>query len=107
MSTDSYGRYYWCVKTSLSEDKEIYLHADFVEINENGDALFIQEKEQKSAPGAAIERPKRIVNLCLASGSWSSLFAASVMDGHAVAVDHWKGEVQRNLTEHDNCHRHP
>jgi len=75
---EKYGIYYWCVKTDLSEDGEIYVHADSVRVNENGDVLFLQESG--------------IINLSLANGTWRALFAASVFDGSAVAVMHWKGE---------------
>jgi hypothetical protein len=35
------------------------------------------------------------INLAIAPGHWTAVFAASCMDGSAVAVHHWKGEVVR------------
>jgi hypothetical protein len=35
------------------------------------------------------------VNLIIPSGHWTACYAASVIDGSAVAVEHWKGEVAR------------
>ena len=81
---DHYGALYWCVKTDLSESGEIYLHADRTEIVD-GILLFWRE----TGDG------KPFVNLAIAPGQWRALFAASVMDGHAVAVEHWAGEVSR------------
>jgi hypothetical protein len=31
--------------------------------------------------------------LVVPAGSWSGVYAASVLDGSAVAVEHWEGEV--------------
>jgi len=79
----AYGRYYWCAKTDLSEDGEIYVYADAVRYLE-GAVLFVTPHEDG-------ER----INLALAAGQWTSVFAASCWDGHAVAVEHWKGEIVR------------
>lgn len=76
---DRYGDYYWCVKTKLSEDGEIFVHADSMEVNDNGDLFFMQENGT--------------CNLVLKKDQWTVGFAASVLDGHPVAVEHWKGEV--------------
>ena len=51
MSADRHGRYYWCVKTPLSSNGEIYRHADGLSIRQQ----------------------------------WQAAFAASCIDGHAVA----------------------
>lgn len=72
-----YGKRYWCIKTDLSPDGEIYVHAD----------------EVRFAYGAAIFESGKDVRLALAAGSWKAVFAASVIDGHAVAVEHWKDEI--------------
>jgi hypothetical protein len=34
-------------------------------------------------------------NMIFAAGQWQAAFAASCIDGHAVAVEHWPGEVVR------------
>jgi hypothetical protein len=79
-----YGQYYWCVKSDLSEDGEIYVYADAVRY-EAGGVLFVARQDDGG------ER----INLALAAGQWTAIFAASCLDGHAVAVEHWKGEVAR------------
>lgn len=73
-----YGRYYWCIKTDLSTDGEIYVHADRMRLDQ-GAMIFESDGDQ--------------VRLILAPGTWKAAFAASVIDGHAVAVEHWKGEI--------------
>ena len=77
-----YGQYYWCIKVprSLCGDGEIYVHADGVQVTECGALELIYEKAHRG-------------NLILAPGQRLAVFAASVIDGHAVAVEHWKGEV--------------
>lgn len=85
---ESYGRFYWCVKVpkGVSKDGEIYVHADSVEIAASGAVLFMQNE--------AKDRPRQ-PTLVLAAGMWSAFYAASVLDGAAVAVEHWEGEVSR------------
>lgn len=78
-----YGDYYWCVKTSLSENGEIYLYADRASI-EAGVLTFSRLRGEEFEP-----------TLVLAPGQWTACFAASLLDGNAVAVEHWKGEVVR------------
>ena len=80
-----YGAYYWCVKTDLSESGEIYVFADVVRHLPTGGVLFVA-KESDGGERA---------NLVLAAGQWTAVFAASCFDGHAVAVEHWKGEIVR------------
>ena len=80
-----YGQYYWCVKTELSGSGEIYVFADEVRHLPTGGVLFVS----KRADGCEIN------NLALAAGQWAALFAASCFDGHAVAVEHWEGEIIR------------
>jgi hypothetical protein len=77
-----YGNFYWCIKTKLSSNGEIYVHADSVSVTENG-SLQMQTKKEFAQ------------NLIIAQGQWTAVFAASLLDGSAVAVEHWKGEVQR------------
>jgi len=80
-----YGQFYWCVKTDLSDNGEIYLFADEVRHQPNGGVLFVARKTD------GVE----IVNLALAAGQWEAVFAASCFDGHAVAVEQWEGEIRR------------
>jgi hypothetical protein len=80
MSADRYGRSYWCVKTPLSPSGEIDLHADGMSIRDG--CLIFTGRDSA-------------VNMMFAPGQWQAAFAASCIDGHAVAVEHWPGEVAR------------
>lgn len=90
MATADYGRFYWCIKvpSNISPDGEIYLHADKVEVTPNGDLLFWNSINEKNK--------KPFQNLALARGSWLVFFAASIIDGGAVAVEHWESVVSRS-----------
>jgi len=81
---ESYGDHYYCVKTplSISENKEIYLMADFLEVFPDGSLAFFHNEDTG-----------RYINLLLSSGEWNAVYAASILDGHAVAIEHWKGEL--------------
>jgi hypothetical protein len=83
MPPDSYGSLYYCIKTDLSEDGEIYIMGDTIEINSHGDLII--HGSSKSGSDKFL--------FAAASGHWSSIFAASVIDGSAIAVEYWKGEV--------------
>lgn len=85
--SSKYGRFYWCAKVSkdVSTDGEIYVMADDVEIDE-GALRFVQYREENETK---IER----VNLLIPPGKWLAVYAASVVDGSAVAVEHWAGEI--------------
>ena len=86
-----YGRYYWCIKVpeSLSADGEIYIHAEKPIIHPNGELELVGAfREYLNSP------PEReLANLILAPGQWLCIYAASVLDGSAIAVSHWKGEI--------------
>jgi len=82
---ERYGRYYWCIKTPVSKSGEIYVHADEARILPDGTLSLVQTKE--GAPAS--------INLALASGKWTAVYGASVIDGSAVAVEYWEGEVER------------
>jgi hypothetical protein len=86
--TEKYGRYYWCAKVleDVSPDREIYVQADTCKILPNGELVFYGHTKEKSED----ERP---INLALAPGKWYAVYAASVLDGAAVAVEHRQGEV--------------
>lgn len=81
-----YGDYYFCAKSPLSENGEIYVYADDVRYLPTGGVLFVAQKDDGTG-----ER----VNLALAAGQWTAVFAAGFWDGHAIAVEHWKGEIVR------------
>jgi hypothetical protein len=79
-----YGRYYWCVKSDLSDDGEIYVMADDVRFLPSGGVVFFSMDE-------GTEKTR----LAFAPGHWTAVYAASCLDGSAVSVEHWKGEVVR------------
>ena len=83
--TEKYGRYYWCVKVTedVSPNREIYLMADRCEILPNGEIAFYRQESGG----------EKSINLALAPSKWYAVYAASLIDGAAVAVEHWKGEV--------------
>ena len=82
---DEYGQYYWCVKVveGLAVEGEIYVHADEVSI-EQGALVFTSN---------SFDRSQNV--LVISPGQWLCYYSASVVDGAAVAVQHWKGEVER------------
>ena len=91
VTNNNYGQYYWCVKVieTLSPTKEIYVFGDKVEVNSNGDLIFWNISHGE----ASEENP--IQNIAMAKGTWLAFFVASVIDGSAVAIEHWEGEVER------------
>jgi hypothetical protein len=89
-----YGSYYWCVKTKLSKSGEIYVNADRVEFTSTGGVIFWTDPDARSPSEKADDYAQRKDPiLAIAAGHWTAVYAASVIDGHAVAVNHWEGEV--------------
>lgn len=97
----NYGQKYFCVKVpqNISVDGEIFLHADYARVDENGTLTFygqfypFNEKLELSRPDYENAAGDEVALLTLSRGSWSLYYAASVLDGHAVAVDHWREEI--------------
>ena len=69
-----YGERYWCVRTRQATDGELYFHADTVDVTPSG-ALDARGKRGHTV-------------VLLAAGQWQAVFAASVIDGRPVAVEH-------------------
>ena len=84
--TARYGNHYWCVKVpkSVCPRGEIYACADKAEVTGGGDLVLWQDGKDGRSP-----------NLAFARGQWHVFYAASFIDGLAVAVEHWEGEVAR------------
>ena len=77
------GNRYWCVKTNLSEETgEVYAWADEVRIDRGSCLTLLHHRDGET-----------MVNLIFAPGSWQGVYAASALDGSAVAVQSWPGEV--------------
>ncbi len=91
-----YGSRYWCAKVpkELSKSGEIYVFADEVHIDPSGAVLFVSYAQVRNSDGDLLTT-KALPYLVLPPGQWYAVFAASCLDGHAVAVEHWKGEVDR------------
>jgi len=90
---DRYGALYWCIKVTkaVSKSGEIYLNADAVDVGKAGE--LICTGGGRNSYEVPVVNP--IPVLVIAPGMWTAFFAASVMDGHAIAVHHWEGEVSR------------
>lgn len=84
--TTKYGDYYWCVKVpkTISANGKIYLMADRVVFSPNDAILFVRN---------ARDGEPDLCNLSLAPGQWLAVYAASMIDGSAVAVERWKDEI--------------
>ncbi len=82
--SERYGQFYWCAKVNkaLAKTGEIYVYADQVRIIEGGLGFF-----------RCRDNDEEQINLLIAPGQWTVAFVASVLDGGAVAVEHWVGEV--------------
>lgn len=81
MNPEQYGEIYWCVKSNLSPDGEIYLHADIVEVGNAGQLICSRKNSD--------------VMMIFKAENWECIFAASVIDGCACCVEHWRSEVVR------------
>ena len=75
---EKYGKCYWCIGSPDAPDGEIYAYADRIEVGHSGELMLIRQTEP---------------NLILAPGRWRFCYAASVLDGSAVAVEHWTGQI--------------
>lgn len=93
-NTGRYGNYYWCVKSALSENGDIYIMADRVQVLPDGTLVFEQlatHDTKRDTPPKPLDAP--LITIAFAPGQWKAFFAASLFDGAAVAVEHWKGEI--------------
>ncbi len=82
-----YGEFYWCVALADEPTTEVYLHADAVEVTASGSLLCKR--------WARVNDDERIeqVMVAFAAGEWRFFYAASVLDGAAVSVAHWPGQI--------------
>ena len=74
---EKYGKYFWCVKTK--SDETIMINADLAEVNESG--VLILSHTNKNGD--------KIINFALPLREWAHFWAASMIDGSAIAVDTW------------------
>lgn len=75
------GQFYWCIKVpkNICPKGEIYAYADHIYVHDG--VLILEHKWEEE------------YQINIAFRDWLCFFAASVMDGHAIAVEHWEGEV--------------
>ena len=85
---DRYGAMCW--KVILADSGTVFLMADSAEVAAGGALVFwggFRMKTEDPKPGPE----DRIVVFGLSAGSWAHFYAASAIDGGAVAVDWWEG----------------
>lgn len=72
--------YYWSlkIKEESGKEHEIWLHADDVQVNINGDLTFYKIKNENRLPIFSVK-----------SGIWVYFGAASIIDGSLCYVEHW------------------
>ena len=83
MSAEKYGKYYWTLRTPK---ETIRLHADEAEVVD-GSVVFRQKKDDGTS----------IINFSAATGQWVHFYAASILDGGAIAIEHWDPNEEKEL----------
>jgi hypothetical protein len=81
-SCEKYGRYFWQVETNTTKTGFTALYAD--EMSVEGDALVFY---QRFKGDVKLDRDQ--VLFILPGGSWTRAWAASMIDGQPVCVDHF------------------
>ncbi len=76
---NKYGKWYYCIKSNMSENNDIYAYADKVVVTDAGNLMLLSDGG--------------FINLAFAPGDWDAIYAASCIDGSPIAVEHWAGEV--------------
>jgi hypothetical protein len=108
MQPQDYGKCYYCSKVTedVAADGEIYAFADRIETPPSGalalvslhpDTLSPVEIAELPPPGKQVYMESRFSQatrtLLIPADKWLAVYAASVMDGSAVAVQRWTGEL--------------
>lgn len=84
---NKYGNYYWYVE--LTNGDNLHLMADNATVCADGSLVFDTVQDEKGL----------FPNFAIASGQWRLFYAASLIDGSAVSVEHWEKSVKaRNGT---------
>jgi hypothetical protein len=73
---------YWCIKTDLSSDGEIFVIADHLDVTSAGALIASRSSANQTC------------SLILAPGTWTAVYAASTHDGSPIAIEHWEGEIE-------------
>lgn len=80
----NYGESYWGI--DLADNRTVMLHADRLTIGPHGELLVFRDKRRGDADEwLPLETPECLLGL--APGTWSSFYAASVLDGVPVMID--------------------
>ncbi len=81
------AKYYWGIRVvkELSEDGEIYIYSDYVQIEQGSLVFYCETKEGPMA------------TFVISEGNWLCYFSASLIDGAATKVEHWKGFMDKGL----------
>lgn len=74
---EKYGKYFWCIV--LTKGETIMLNADLSEITPTGVLVLSRINSDGN----------KHINYALPAREWKYFWAASVFDGHPVAVDSW------------------
>jgi hypothetical protein len=79
-----FGKFYWGVKVPkvIASTGHLFLYADRVEVTSGGEVLFWR------SPGIGEQQDH--LSFSLARGCWLAVFAASMMDNQAVAIQEWE-----------------
>ena len=88
MSAENYGDKYWCVRVTkeISPSGYIMLHADRLKIDDNGVLTFLGHNSVREIFPVLILPP----------GCWLACSAASIWDGHPIAVCRWDEEISEH-----------
>lgn len=76
MNSSHYGEFYWRVQTPTDL---IWLHSHTAEIDNSGTLI--------------LRGPNGQVLWAFAKGQWETCYAAGLMDGGAVSVEHWDAKI--------------
>lgn len=89
MSTEKYGKSYWCIRVTydLASDGEIYLMADKAQVLSTGTLEF--------------SRDDGLVTFVIAPGKWLAYFAASMISGSPISVEYWETNKFNGMKERE------
>lgn len=91
----NYGKSYWCVKTPLSKDGEIYLYADRVELRE-GTLIFwgrfYPPRGESEPPDYDNPEGEERILFIFNKDKWKACYGAD-KDEYPLAAEHWEGEI--------------
>jgi|TARA_R100000501_G_C2517028_1_gene45981 hypothetical protein len=89
----NYGNLLYCVKTSLSEDNDIFINADTLSYTPNGDVVF-KGRYRGDNPGKPPDKNKEEdVRMIISKGKWDAIYQVSPLTFEAISVDRWEGEI--------------